>query len=80
MSKPNSVDELVPDPQVRKEFGDISDMTTWRWDRDPKMIALGWPAPPLKIGLRKYRSRRQLEQFKANLQRRAIEARDGEAA
>jgi hypothetical protein len=37
-------DELVPDPQIFKEFG-ITSMTGWRWDHDPKMAELGWPAP-----------------------------------
>jgi integrase len=27
-------DELVADPQMRRELGGISDMTTWRWDHD----------------------------------------------
>jgi hypothetical protein len=69
------IDELVPDPQVRKELGGISDMTTWRWDRDPKMAALGWP-PVERIRSRKFRSRKLLEQFKANLFRQALEARE----
>jgi hypothetical protein len=79
MLDPNEIDELVPDPQARKELGDISDMTTWRWDRDPKMAELGWPAP-IRIRTRKYRPRRQLESFKANLQRLALDARCGKAA
>jgi hypothetical protein len=65
-----TVDELVPDPQVRREFGGISEMTTWRWDRDPRMVELGWP-PPVKIRTRKFRPRKQLEAFKANLLRQA---------
>jgi hypothetical protein len=55
-------DELIPDPQARKEFG-RSQMTFWRWDRDPEMIAAGWPLP-IVIRNRNYRSRRKLEQFK----------------
>jgi hypothetical protein len=66
----STVDELVPDPQVRREFGGISEMTTGRWDRDPKMAELGWP-PPVKIRTRKFRPRKQLEAFKANLLRQA---------
>ena len=65
-------DVLVPDPQVRKEFGDVSEMTTHRWDRDPRMAALGWP-PPTYMRARKYRFRGQLERFKQNLLRAAIE-------
>jgi hypothetical protein len=67
-------DSFVPDRVVRQEIGDITVMTLWRWDRDPEMIALGWP-PKIQIGARNYRSRRQLEHFKANLMRRAINAR-----
>jgi hypothetical protein len=45
MFNPNTVDELVPDRQVRREVGGVSDMTIWRWDHDPKMVELGWPRP-----------------------------------
>jgi hypothetical protein len=37
-------DELVPDPQVAREFN-VSLMTLWRWDRDPKLAELGWNRP-----------------------------------
>ena len=57
----------------------VSDMTIWRWDRDPKMAELGWP-PPVKIRKRKFRPRKQLEAFKANLLRQAVETRAGDAA
>jgi hypothetical protein len=67
-------DELVPDPQVRREFGGVSSMTTWRWDRDPKMVALGWP-PPIKIQGRNFRSRTRLEAFKGRLVQRALDSR-----
>ena len=66
-------DELVPDPQVYREFN-ITAMAGWRWDRDEELIALGWPTP-IRIRSRKFRSRRALENFKANMQRRAM-ARD----
>jgi hypothetical protein len=69
------IDTLVPDPQVLKEFS-ITIMSLWRWDRDP---ALDFP-PPIKIRNKNYRSRRQLEQFKARMLRLAIEARGGKAA
>jgi hypothetical protein len=60
MFNPNTVDEFVPDRQVRREVGGVSDMTLWRWDRDPQMAELGWP-PPVKIRKRKFRPRKQLE-------------------
>jgi hypothetical protein len=78
MFNPNTFDELVPDRQVRREVG-VSDMTIWRWDRDPKMAELGWP-PPVRIRKRKFRPRKQLETFKGNLLRRALETRVGDAA
>jgi hypothetical protein len=74
-------DEMVPDRKMRAELH-VSAMTVWRWDRDPALAALGWP--PLiriaggKVG-RKYRSRFQLENFKANLVQRAIAQRSVEA-
>ena len=36
-------DELVPDPQVAREFN-VTLMTLWRWDHDPKLAELGWEA------------------------------------
>jgi hypothetical protein len=50
------------------------EVSLWRWDRDPEMVALGWP-PPVYIRKRKYRGRKLLEKFKALLLRRAIKAR-----
>jgi hypothetical protein len=71
-------DELVPDPTVFKELN-ITAMTAWRWDSDSALIALGWPAR-IKIRRRNFRSRQQLEQFKAALVRKAIEERGRGAA
>jgi hypothetical protein len=71
-------DELVPDPQVGKELN-ISSMTIWRWDRDPEMVALGWP-PPVYIRKRKYRGRKLLEKFKSAAVRRAIKTRNEKVA
>jgi hypothetical protein len=68
--KNGTVDELVPDPQVCREFS-ITSMTLWRWSNDP---CLGFP-PAVKIRTRCFRSRRQLEQFKARVMRDAIEQR-----
>jgi hypothetical protein len=73
-----AADELVPDPQVAKELN-ISLMTVWRWDRDPEMVALGWP-PPVRLRTRKYRSRLQLEKFKNAALRRAIKTRNEKVA
>ena len=61
-------DSLVADPEVAKELGNVSLMTIWRWSHNP---TLGFPVA-VKIGRYNYRSRRQLEKFKARLVRDAI--------
>jgi hypothetical protein len=71
-------DELVPDPQVWHELG-ITSMTGWRWDRDPKLAALGFP-PAVKIRNRNYRRRRQLETFKQNVLSNLARRNSGKAA
>ena len=67
--------EFVTDSKICEEFH-ITKMTLWRWDRNP---AIGFP-PPVYINARKFRSRRQIEQFKENLVRRAIAARPGSSS
>jgi hypothetical protein len=74
----NAPDELVPDPQVAREFN-VTLMTLWRWDRDPRLAELGWE-PPVKIRRRNYRRRRPLEKFKAALRNFGIAALRGSAA
>jgi hypothetical protein len=64
------IDLLVSDPQLCREF-DISEMTLWRWARDP---TLDFP-PVIKIRKRNFRSRKQIEAFKGRLLRRAIAQR-----
>ena len=60
-------DELVADPQMRRELGGISDMTTWRRDHDLARAPNGWELP-IRIGSRrKYRTRRMIERVKAAL-------------
>jgi predicted DNA-binding transcriptional regulator AlpA len=70
----SDIEVLIPDPAVAKEFG-ITLMTIWRWDNDPKKIALGWP-PKVQLGKRNYRHRSQLEVFKSNLLQRALAGRE----
>jgi len=60
-------DTFVPDRQVWKELG-ISSMTGWRWQRDPN---LNFP-PRIQIRGRNFRSRKQLERWKAEMLRRSI--------
>jgi hypothetical protein len=82
MTKPKTIaeeatnDVFVPDRVMRRELGNIGHMTVWRHDRDPAMAKLGWP-PVILFGGRKYRSRKALELFKANLVKRAIAERGG---
>jgi predicted DNA-binding transcriptional regulator AlpA len=64
-------DELVPDPEVCREFS-ISAMTLWRWDHD---AALKFP-PPVRIRKRKYRRRREIEAFKAQMLAEAVTQRN----
>jgi hypothetical protein len=60
-------DTFVPDPVVWRELG-VSSMTGWRWSRDR---ALDFP-PAIQIRGRNFRSRRQLERWKAEMLRRSI--------
>ena len=62
-------DHFVPDPEVCREFS-ITPMTLDRWTNDPN---LRFP-PPMKLRNRNFRSRKQLEEFKAELLRKAIAA------
>jgi predicted DNA-binding transcriptional regulator AlpA len=55
---------FVSDPQVWKELG-ISSMTGWRWQRDPD---LNFP-PRIQIRGWNFRSRKQLERWKAEMLR-----------
>jgi hypothetical protein len=66
-------DAFIPDPEVAREFG-VSLMAIWRWDHSEAKAALGWP-PKIQIGKRNFRSRNQLELFKKNLIRAALDAR-----
>jgi hypothetical protein len=68
LAKPHGPDELVPDPQVWKEFG-VTSMTLYRWTNDPD---LGFP-PAIKIRKRNFRSRRALEAFKRRMVARALQ-------
>jgi hypothetical protein len=74
----SDIETLVPDPQVAKEFG-VTLMSLWRWDHDPRKIALGWP-PKAQVGKRNYRHRSQVEIFKANLLKLALAEREASAA
>ena len=66
-------DEFVPDPQVWREIG-VTSMSGYRFDHRPE---LGFP-PPIRIGKRKYRSRKALEAFKQRLIAAALAERKSE--
>lgn len=53
-------DVLLPDSKARKRYG-VSEMTFWRWDRNPD---LGFPAPVI-INRRKYRRLSDLRAWEA---------------
>jgi hypothetical protein len=63
-------DALVPNAQLCRELG-ITRMTLHRWERDQ---SIGLP-PPIKIRGRNFRSRAEIEAFKARLWRDAIKRR-----
>jgi hypothetical protein len=65
---PDEPDTLVPDPQVRREFGGIGETTLVRWTQDPE---LDFP-PVIKIFTRNFRSRRALEEFKLRMATRRL--------
>jgi hypothetical protein len=67
------VGALIPDAAVFADLA-ISAMTGWRWDRDPRMIALGWPVPIYR-GRYKHRDQNQYRKFKANLLQQALKNR-----
>jgi hypothetical protein len=66
-SRKDPHERLIPDKVVKTEFG-VSLMTLMRWERNP---ALDFP-PPIVINGHRYRSRKLLEKFKADLIRKAI--------
>jgi hypothetical protein len=64
---------LVPDRKVQDEFGK-SRQAFVRWDNDPALAKLGWPAAIVIQG-KKHRPRHLLEAFKSNLISAALEKR-----
>ena len=57
-------EDLVPSPIVKKENGGISDMTLWRWTRDPR---IRFPPPDVVINGRKYWKRKTLRQHRQRI-------------
>jgi hypothetical protein len=77
MSEEKEVAEVAattPDTQVRRELS-VTRMTLHRWDRDPRMRAIGWPAR-LRVGSRNHRDTEAYKKFKAKMAREAIARRD----
>jgi hypothetical protein len=67
----NAPDDLVPDPQVWREFN-VTPMTGYRWTNDAN---LGFP-PAIKIRTRNFRSRKAIEAFKQRLMQAAMMKRE----
>jgi hypothetical protein len=70
---PDVIAELIADTRIRRDLG-VTKMTFYRWDRDQRMVAIGWP-PAIRIGRRKYRDRAAYEGFKSRLARESIARR-----
>ena len=60
-------DDLVPSKAVRKEFGNVSPMTIWRWRNKPKNAQLQFPPPDVVINDQNYWKRRTLRQHRARI-------------
>lgn len=58
-----NTDVLLTSAAVRKMMGDVSDMTLWRWGKDP---ALNFP-DPIRIKNRKYWELGDLAEFKKRM-------------
>ena len=58
-------DDLIPSAAVKEEFGKISDMTVWRWQRDPRVR---FPLPDVVILGRNYWKRRTLRQHRHRME------------
>jgi hypothetical protein len=57
----------IPATKVRERYGGISDMSLWRWERNPEM---GFPAP-ITINRRRYWRLTDLERWEYLRERRA---------
>lgn len=55
-------DRLIGSKELRKKFGNISDMSLWRWLQDED---LGFPQP-LYISRRRYWKASEIEEFIAH--------------
>jgi predicted DNA-binding transcriptional regulator AlpA len=63
---PDAADDVyLPAKKVRQRYGDVSDMTLWRWIHDPVME---FPKPDY-FGTRRYWKRSRLEHWE---RRRAV--------
>jgi hypothetical protein len=58
-------DDLVGSAAVKKENGNVSGMTLWRWQRDERVQ---FPAPDLVINGRNYWKRRTLRQHRHRME------------
>jgi hypothetical protein len=66
-------DVFVPDAEFARELG-VTLMSIWRYDHDPQLVKFGWPAK-VTIRKRNFRSRNQIEKYKATMLRSAMARR-----
>ena len=64
MSDNNTDDDLATDTEVAEQLSKHR-KTLPRWDRDPKLKALGWP-DPIYLNGRRHRSRAAVREFLRN--------------
>ena len=62
----NDEDDLIPASVVKRENGNISDMTLWRWTRDPR---IQFPPPDFIINNRKYWKRGTLRRHRRHIEK-----------
>jgi hypothetical protein len=61
----NDEDDLIFASVVKRENGNISDMTLWRWTRDPR---IKFPPPDFTINNRKYWKRGTLRRHRRHIE------------
>ena len=58
-------DDLIAASIVKRENGGVSDMTLWRWMRNPR---IQFPPPDLVLNGRRYWKRRTLRQYRHRIE------------
>jgi hypothetical protein len=58
-------DDLIPASVVKRENGGVSDMTIWRWQRDPQ---IQFPMPDVIINGRNYWKRGTMRRHRQHIE------------